>query len=323
MTIEKSVLVPLDAERTFALLTEPERMRRWFTVSSRIDLWAGGEFRWTVVPGGIASGTVTEVEPGRRLVFTFGWDLNEALPPGSSTITITLEPAEGGTTVRLVHDGLTQEQGNGHLNGWSHFLDRLVVAAREGDAGFDDWNFAERTLDQLTAAEASLAVCQAVLRDLSDDDLAAKTPSTRFTVEELTEHLMGNIVGLAAAVDVTIAVSSSGPLEVRVADAGQQLLEGWRRHGIEGMVKVGPNEIPADIALRIIILEFFVHAWDFAQAIGRPFPEDEDLAAYVLEQTRGLLTPELRAGDRFVDEVAVGSDADAVTRLIAFTGRVA
>ena len=35
MTIEKSVLVPLDADQTFALLTEPERLRRWQTVSNR------------------------------------------------------------------------------------------------------------------------------------------------------------------------------------------------------------------------------------------------------------------------------------------------
>ena len=51
MTIEKTVLVPLSAEETFALLTEPERLRRWQLVSARMDLRAGGDFRWTVVPG--------------------------------------------------------------------------------------------------------------------------------------------------------------------------------------------------------------------------------------------------------------------------------
>ncbi len=51
MTIEKSVLVPLTADQTFALVTEPERLRRWQAISARVDLRAGGEFRWTVVPG--------------------------------------------------------------------------------------------------------------------------------------------------------------------------------------------------------------------------------------------------------------------------------
>ena len=64
MTIEKSVLVPLDAEQTFALVTEPERLRRWQAVTARVDLRAGGPFRWTVVPGANASGTYVEVEPG-------------------------------------------------------------------------------------------------------------------------------------------------------------------------------------------------------------------------------------------------------------------
>src|SRR6185312_3292437 len=74
MTIDKTVLVPLDANETFALLTEPERLRRWQLVSARMDLRAGGDFRWTVVPGANASGTFVEVEPGKRLVYTWGWE---------------------------------------------------------------------------------------------------------------------------------------------------------------------------------------------------------------------------------------------------------
>ncbi len=135
MTAEKSVLVPLDPDETFALLTEPERLRRWQAVTARVELRAGGEYRWTIVPGHTAAGTITEIEPGRRLVFTFGWEAGEDLPPGASTVTITLEPAEGGTSVRLVHSGLTPEQAVGHLEGWSHYCERLVAAARQGDAG--------------------------------------------------------------------------------------------------------------------------------------------------------------------------------------------
>jgi len=73
MTAEKSVLVPLDPDETFALLTEPERLRRWQAVTARVELRAGGQYRWTISPGHTASGTITEVEPGRRIVFTWGW----------------------------------------------------------------------------------------------------------------------------------------------------------------------------------------------------------------------------------------------------------
>ena len=165
VTAEKSVLVPLDPDATFALLTEPERLRRWQAVTARIELRAGGEYRWTIVPGHNASGTITELERGKRLVFTFGWEDSNDLPPGASTVTITLEPAEGGTRVHLVHSGLTPEQATGHLEGWTHYLERLVAAADKGDAGLDEWVTGEPS-DPLSAAEASAR------------DLPARAPRT-------------------------------------------------------------------------------------------------------------------------------------------------
>ena len=74
MPFEKSVLVPLNADETFALITQPDRLRRWQVITARVDLRAGGEYRWTVIPGNSAAGTFTEVEPGRRVVFTWGWE---------------------------------------------------------------------------------------------------------------------------------------------------------------------------------------------------------------------------------------------------------
>ena len=97
MAFEKSVLVPLNADDTFALITEPDRLRRWQVITARVDLRAGGGSRWTIIPGNSASGTITEVEPGRRVVFSWGWEGSPDLPPGASAVTITLEPADGGS----------------------------------------------------------------------------------------------------------------------------------------------------------------------------------------------------------------------------------
>ena len=170
MAFEKSVLVPLNADDTFALITEPDRLRRWQVITARVDLRAGGDYRWTIIPGNSASGTFTEVEPGRRVVFSWGWEGSPDLPPGASTVTITLEPAAGGTLVRLVHEGLTGEQADGHALGWNHYLGRLVSAAAEGDAGSDEWGGIPGELDPLTSAEATLAVCQLVLRGVAAAD---------------------------------------------------------------------------------------------------------------------------------------------------------
>jgi uncharacterized protein YndB with AHSA1/START domain len=65
----KAVVLPVDIDEAFALITEPERLRRWQTVSTRVDLRVGGDYRWTITPGHVAAGTFREVEPGKRVVF--------------------------------------------------------------------------------------------------------------------------------------------------------------------------------------------------------------------------------------------------------------
>jgi uncharacterized protein (TIGR03086 family) len=321
MTIDKTVLVPLSADETFALLTEPERLRRWQLVSARMDLRAGGDFRWTVVPGANASGTIVEVEPGKRVVMTWGWEDGEPAP-GGSTITITVEPAEGGTAVRLVHEGLTPEEDERHTHGWEHFLGRLVAAATEGDAGPDPmWQRPAEEWDPLGAAEATLAMCQYVLAQMGPGDGKAQTPCVKYDVDQLAEHLCRSLVGLGGCIDVTVAPDADATLEVRVADLGQQVLEGWRRRGLEGEVTLGPGPFPAETACGILSMEFLVHAWDFAQATGRTVPANDGLSTYVLGLAHGLIQPSFRDGDNFGAELSAGAGAAPMEQLIAYTGR--
>ncbi len=323
MTIEKSVLVPLNAEETFALLTEPERLRRWQAVTARLDLRAGGAFRWTVVPGASASGTYVEVDPGRRLVFTFGWeDGGGEPPPGASTVTVTLEPEQGGTRVRLTHEGLTEEQEEAHSHGWEHFMERLAAAGREGDAGLDPMQQRDAEgWDPLSAAEASLGVCQLVLRQMGPGDGKAQTPCARFDVDQLAEHLCGSLVALGGCVGVSVATDDGAPLEPRVADLAQPVLEGWRKRGLDGTVRIGSGDLPAESAAGILSMELLVHAWDFARATGSPIPATDGLATYVLGMAHGLIQPALRNGDAFAEEVPAGADLDPMARLAAYTGR--
>ena len=326
MTIDKTVLVPLDADETFALLTEPARLRRWQLVSARMDLRAGGDFRWTVVPGANASGTFVEVEPGKRLVYTWGWETErtEMGPePGGSTITITLEPANGGTTVRLVHEGLTPEQDEAHSHGWDHFMGRLVAAATDGDADLDPMlQRPAESWDPLTSAEASLAVCEYVLAQMGPGDGKAQTPCSEYDVDQLAEHLCGSLVSLGGCVGVQVAPDMDASLEVRVADLAQPVLEGWRRHGLEGEVNLGPGPFPAETACGILSMEFLVHTWDFAAATGRTVPANDGLSTYVLGLAHGLIRPSFRGeGQGFGDELPAGDGAGPMEQLLAYTGR--
>src|SRR5206468_5547682 len=211
----------------------------WQVVTARVDLRAGGDYRWTIIPGNSAAGTFTEVEPGRRVVFTWGWEGSADLPPGSSTVIITLEPATGGTMVHLTHEGLSGEQEASHAEGWTHYLGRLVTAATAGDAGPDEWA-AKPALDPLSSAEATLAICQRVLRGVAEADYHKPTVCTEFDVTQLADHLIGSVTYLGAAAGAA-ADPVSGPLETRVATAAQATPEARGGGSFADPTEAGPD----------------------------------------------------------------------------------
>ena len=321
MPFDKSVIVPLDPDATFDLVTRPDRLRRWLTIAARVDMRAGGGYRWTVTPGHHAAGTIVDVDPGKHVMFTFGWEEDADLPPGASTVTVTLTPVDGGTEVRLVHDGLTDEQAVRHAEGWNHFLGRLVAAGHDGDAGPDEWVASPDQLDELSCAEATLAVLQHVLRGLDSSDLTKQTPCSEYNVAQLADHLMTGITRIGAAAGAPMPpLDQDAPLETQVAAAAAVVLEAWRRKGVEGMVELASTQMPAASAVGILSLEFLVHAWDFAMATDRHVVVSEPVCNYVQGLAGKIVTPQLRAG-RFAEPVATAADVDALDRLIAFTGR--
>ncbi len=84
----------------------------------------------------IARGEYVEVVPHRRIVFTWGWEGDGSpLPPGASTVEISLTPDGEGTIVRLRHLGLSPEQRHAHAEGWDLYMPRLRLAAIGQDPG--------------------------------------------------------------------------------------------------------------------------------------------------------------------------------------------
>ncbi len=319
MIVEKTALLPVSADEAFALITQPDRLRRWLTVSARVDLRAGGEFRWTLTPMAVAAGTVIEVDPGRRFVFGFDGEQTDE----RSTVTITIEPAEGGTLVRLIHTGLTEAQGKEVLEGWTHFFERLERAAAVGDAGPDEWAAVPARLDPLSSANATLAVLQHVLRDIGEADLGKSTPCTEFTVGQLEAHLLGSLTSLTTLAGSTVASTVAGDIESRIADAAQQAVESWMRRGLDGTVQAGRQELPATAAASILSVEFLVHAWDFASATGQKVAVADEVAAFVLGLAEQIVTPELRKSAGFDPAIPISATAPALDRLVAFSGRLA
>ncbi len=142
---ERELQIDASPETVWAFLVDPEKVARWMGLTATtFDSRPGGDYRIEVVPGHVASGTFVELERPHRIVYTWGWEPGvgdpNPVPPGSSTVEIELEPANGGTNLRFVHRDLpSSEAAESHAKGWNHYLDRLVVAAAGGDPGTDPW----------------------------------------------------------------------------------------------------------------------------------------------------------------------------------------
>lgn len=321
MSYTKTAILPITPDEAFALITQPERLRRWQTVSARVDLRAGGEYRWTVAPGHVASGTYREVDPGRRVVFGWGWDGNPDLVPDASTVTITVEPTDGGTLVTLTHEGLTEEQAMSHAEGWNHYFTRLEKVAADGDAGPDEWAAAPAQLDLLSCAEATLAALQSVLRNLTTEDRTKQTPCSEYDGHALAEHLFGSLTGVGAMAGADVTNPEEGSLENRVAVMAAQAIEAWRSRGVEGTVPgPGGGEMPATVGASILSLEFLLHGWDFAETSGQQLPVSDEVVAYVQSQADSIISAG-RARGAFAAEVEPPTDATPLQRLVAFSGR--
>ena len=127
-------------ETVYALLSDGAGMARWFGSKAELDPKPGGQIRVDINGRDIALGEMVELVPNKRVVFTFGWEgKDHPVPPGSSTVEISLVEDGEETIVRLSHRGLTAEQATGHKEGWEHFLPRLVALAEGRDPGPDPW----------------------------------------------------------------------------------------------------------------------------------------------------------------------------------------
>ena len=136
--VEKTVRVAARPETVFPSFTDPEKMARWKGTKIDIDPRPGGLYRVNVNGRDVASGKYVEVTPNSKVVFTWGWEgKDQEVPPGASTVEVTLTPDGDGTVVRLRHYGLEGEQRERHAQGWAHYLSRLSIAATGGEPGPD------------------------------------------------------------------------------------------------------------------------------------------------------------------------------------------
>jgi uncharacterized protein YndB with AHSA1/START domain len=113
----------------FSYLVDPKKFVQWMGVEAQIDPRPGGSFRLDVDGGDhIAIGQYKVVDPPHRLVLSWGWEGNSAVPPGSSTVEIELEADGPATILRLRHSGLpTETERASHRQGWIIYVGKLAA----------------------------------------------------------------------------------------------------------------------------------------------------------------------------------------------------
>jgi uncharacterized protein YndB with AHSA1/START domain len=137
---ERTLSIDASPDTVWEFFVDPDKLMRWKGISADLDAQPGGVYRCEVIPGHTARGEFVELDKPNRLVFTWGWDGNEGVPPGSSTIAVELKPEGDGTSVRFVHKDLPNAEAvTSHAHGWDHYLPRLELAAVGRDPGADPW----------------------------------------------------------------------------------------------------------------------------------------------------------------------------------------
>jgi uncharacterized protein YndB with AHSA1/START domain len=142
VSLETKRVIKAPRERVYAAWTDSGQLREWFgpeNVQTRnivAEARVGGRFRWDITsPEGeemTMRGEFRELQPNRKIVFSWRWEEDEDWEQRDSVVTVELSDYDGGTEVRLIHEQLPSEESRDrHTEGWKSALDRLERFCRD------------------------------------------------------------------------------------------------------------------------------------------------------------------------------------------------
>lgn len=135
-------IIHADSETIFNAWTKPEIMQHWYVgakgkSNSTVDLRVGGAYSNDMIIEGSSScnkneetgikhymhtGEYLEIIPNEKLVFT--WNSPSVQ---NTKVTVDLKKVEGGTEVTITHELSSQEDCEGHTQGWTFALSNLAT----------------------------------------------------------------------------------------------------------------------------------------------------------------------------------------------------
>ncbi|MGH8961481.1 MAG: TIGR03086 family metal-binding protein [Jatrophihabitantaceae bacterium] len=171
---------------------------------------------------------------------------------------------------------------------------------------------------------------------VTEDQWAAPTPDTEWSVADLVDHLVDEhrwAAPLMHGLDLESArkvVEGTRELPVE-GGTGANLAEAWDEAAtgsaeaftadgaLERTVELSRGTTPVRVYLGEMIFDLTIHSWDLATAIGYREPLPEDLVAFVHSRAGNL--GDLSGSGLFRAPVEVADDAPTIDKLLAATGR--
>jgi uncharacterized protein YndB with AHSA1/START domain len=130
-TITLARSVPAPPDQVFTAWTAADRLATWWWpqlagTTYAVDARTGGSYRIeSPVLGVVLHGRYTEVDPPRRLAFTWVWE-SDVVDGQAEQVEVELAELDGGTRVDVVHRCRTEAAEGDLEQGRNDVLDRLV-----------------------------------------------------------------------------------------------------------------------------------------------------------------------------------------------------
>jgi len=117
-SLNRTIVIRATPETVFRFFTDSTRWAQWWGTGSTIDARPGGAMKIRHPNGVEAIGEILEVKPPTKIVFTMGYVSGTPMPPGSSRVSIRVEPHHDGTKLDLLHEFAEAGMRDHHVQGW-------------------------------------------------------------------------------------------------------------------------------------------------------------------------------------------------------------
>jgi uncharacterized protein YndB with AHSA1/START domain len=136
--INRSMVLPVDRDRVWQAITQPDELRQWFAPQCEFTLEIGSAITLTWESGEISRGVIEVIDPPIR--FAFRWHAKPTpytdplTPENSTVVTFTLEATEDGTQINVTESGFAglpdaarEAVLKENTSGWRAELDELAA----------------------------------------------------------------------------------------------------------------------------------------------------------------------------------------------------